>query len=934
MPFLISLRALAPAIAMSLVAAMTSPAVAANAAAPPSDQVTAPGPTSCLNMPVSGALIEPSRCWVTGPESVIITGNDPARPADRMVVQMHGQAMTINRLPNPASKTAIAQAASTPPQPSSSTYVYGSYIDQCGPTDTTTCPLFQAAATASIPSTGALVVLDFGAPCFDPNTLVWGTQLFVSQSCTPNSRLRTLGDAWIRGYETNPGKVSAPPLILVVGTSNSLTAAVPGNALTQQQMAAHGQAWYTSLVGPLASSHAGLPAPVTVWGGSDIEQSDTGDWYEALRTRAWVDAYGAASGHAKPCTPTTSGLMADYGDYIPNKSGWTIADVAYVAWGAAASCAVPEIYVSAFATYWQSVNVWAQGHGLGNLQFTGVMSTPDPNYLSPSDSWTALATSSGQNPPYLTVIGAFQGAATVAPDAPTGVAAVPGGASATVFWSPPAYDGGKKITNYTVSVQVGSTTVRTLDVSGSPPPATALLSGLNNGTAYRFTVSATNSAGLTGTPSTLSNVVTPGDAFPYTAVTHNQYQLTGSNGLDWSDLDATSLILNIRPAANSTAILSANADLWTANAGYNQDLGIMVDGTVVAWKESGGYNGTFSPNAAFVHGVTPLAAGITHVIKLVWKSNRNDTGTIFAGAGGAAPFSPTRLTVELMPAASPNIVSAATTSQPTLSGSDGTSWTSMGVDLPSFTPSVSGTAILSANADLWTANAGFNQDIGISVNGSVVAWKESGGFGGTFSPNAAFAQWALPMTATTPYNVSMVWKTNKPQPAGAQIRAGAGLGPYSPTRLTLHFIPNGTGISQAVTTGQPRMSGSDGVTWTAVDSSLALTVNPSNCLAIIGANADLWTANAGFNQDLAIAAQPVDWVAYPGGIAGWKESGGVLGTFSPNAAFAQTVFALPAGQYTVTLKWKTNRADPGTILAGAGAGVPFSPSSLIVQLFC
>jgi hypothetical protein len=360
----------------------------------------------------------------------------------------------------------------------------------------------------------------------------------------------------------------------------------------------------------------------------------------------------------------------------------------------------------------------------------------------------------------------------------------------------------------------------------------------------------------------------------------------------------------------------------------------MVDNAVVAWKESGGYNGTFSPNAAFVHGVTPLSTGTTHRIKLVWKANKNDPGTIFAGAGGGAPFSPTRLTVELVPASSPNLVTAAITSQPTLSDSNGTSWTSMGVDLPSFTPGVNGTAIVSANADLWTANAGFNQDIGISVNGSVAAWKESGGFGGTFSPNAAFAQWALPMTATTPYAVSMAWKTNKPQPAGAQIRAGAGLGPFSPTRLTLHFIPNGTGVSQAATTGQPRLSGSDGATWTPVDSSATLTVNPSNCLAIIGANADLWTANAGFNQDLAIAIQPVDGVAYPGGIAGWKESGGVLGTFSPNAAFTQSVFALPAGQYTVTLKWKTNRADPGTILAGAGAGAPFSPSSLTVQLFC
>jgi hypothetical protein len=150
----------------------------------------------------------------------------------------------------------------------------------------------------------------------------------------------------------------------------------------------------------------------------------------------------------------------------------------------------------------------------------------------------------------------------------------------------------------------------------------------------------------------------------------------------------------------------------------------------------------------------------------------------------------------------------------------------------------------------------------------------------------------------------------------------------------MHFIPNGTGVSQVATTGQPRLSGSDGTSWTPVDSSVALTVNPSNCLAIIGANADLWTANAGFNQDLAIAIQPVDGVAYPGGIAGWKESGGVLGTFSPNAAFTQSVFALPAGQYTVTLRWKTNRGDPGTIFAGAGGGAPFSPTGVTVQLFC
>jgi len=202
------------------------------------------------------------------------------------------------------------------------------------------------------------------------------------------------------------------------------------------------------------------------------------------------------------------------------------------------------------------------------------------------------------------------------------------------------------------------------------------------------------------------------------------------------------------------------------------------------------------------------------VVRLVWKTNKPDTGTIFAGAGAGLPFSPTRLTVALVPSTVPqNLSSAAITTQPILSNSNATTWAPMGVSLPTFTPVVDGTAVVIGNADLWTVNAGYNQDMGIAVNGSVVTWKESGGYGGTFSPNAATVQWALPLTHGIPYDLALVWKTNKPQPAGAQIRAGAGLGPYSPTRLTLQFIPNGSGIGSASITSQPRLSGSDGASW-------------------------------------------------------------------------------------------------------------------------
>jgi subtilisin family serine protease/putative cell wall-binding protein len=96
-----------------------------------------------------------------------------------------------------------------------------------------------------------------------------------------------------------------------------------------------------------------------------------------------------------------------------------------------------------------------------------------------------------------------------APGAPMAVSGQPGNGAVTVSWSPPASSGGSPITRYDVTVSpapVAGATTRNAGTSTS-----LLFDGLANGTAYTFTVTATNAIG-TGPASAASLPVTPTDA--------------------------------------------------------------------------------------------------------------------------------------------------------------------------------------------------------------------------------------------------------------------------------------------------------------------------------------------------------------------------------------------------------------------------------------
>ncbi|MEI7553587.1 MAG: fibronectin type III domain-containing protein, partial [Verrucomicrobiota bacterium] len=84
------------------------------------------------------------------------------------------------------------------------------------------------------------------------------------------------------------------------------------------------------------------------------------------------------------------------------------------------------------------------------------------------------------------------------PSAPTAVIAISGNNQATISFTTSADNGGAAITGYTVTSSPGG-----LTASGTSSPLT--VTGLTNGTSYTFTITATNSAGMSSAPTLASS---------------------------------------------------------------------------------------------------------------------------------------------------------------------------------------------------------------------------------------------------------------------------------------------------------------------------------------------------------------------------------------------------------------------------------------------
>ena len=187
------------------------------------------------------------------------------------------------------------------------------------------------------------------------------------------------------------------------------------------------------------------------------------------------------------------------------------------------------------------------------------------------------------------------------PGVPTSVSGVPADSSVVVSWSAPASDGGSAVTGYTVTSSPGAKTC-----VWSSGPLSCTVTGLANGTAYTFSVVATNTAGESSA-STASVSVTPKwvpdsriayecengpPLFSTSQICIQNAEGTGSKKL--SDGTSFDMFPEISPDGSRIAYVS-DRDIWVMSIDGSEKQKITNIGS--PWNS---YNPSWSPDGRYL----------------------------------------------------------------------------------------------------------------------------------------------------------------------------------------------------------------------------------------------------------------------------------------------------------------------------------------------
>ncbi len=217
------------------------------------------------------------------------------------------------------------------------------------------------------------------------------------------------------------------------------------------------------------------------------------------------------------------------------------------------------------------------------------------------------------------------------PGVPVIGTATGGDASATVTWTAPASNGGAAVTGYLISTYVGGTAEIATTVGNVTSDT---VTGLTNGTAYTFTVSAINAVGE-GLPSSNSNSVTPATV-PGVPVIG-----TATGG------DASATVTWTAPASNGSPITNYAITTYVGGtSGTTVTVGNVTGDTVTGLTNGTAYTFTVSAINAVGEGlpssnsnsVTPATVPGVPVIGTATGGDASATVTWTAPAsnGGAA----------------------------------------------------------------------------------------------------------------------------------------------------------------------------------------------------------------------------------------------------------------------------------------------------------
>jgi hypothetical protein len=186
------------------------------------------------------------------------------------------------------------------------------------------------------------------------------------------------------------------------------------------------------------------------------------------------------------------------------------------------------------------------------------------------------------------------------PGAPSGAGAAPASSEAQVSWSVPSTDGGTPITGYTITPYIGATAQTAIQVSGSTTTS-KLVTGLTNGSAYTFTVAATNAVG-TGPASAASSAVTPADTL---------FDFATPGTIDSGDGSAVTLGVKFSSSASGSV---AGIRFYKATSNTGTHVGALYDanGNVLAQATFANESTTGWQQVTFATPV-PITAGTTYV---------------------------------------------------------------------------------------------------------------------------------------------------------------------------------------------------------------------------------------------------------------------------------------------------------------------------------